>query len=402
MALLAITTAILLASAAIAMAIGTKLRAMGADRWLPAYCQQTCRRATPRPAGQETHLLLCIADHFEPRTANASDDIAQQRVRYWTEKYPAALGQFTDSDGFAPRHTFFYPMEAYDSREVQALAQLCRQGFGEVEIHLHHDGDNSANLRRRMTEYRQILAQQHQLLARDRATGNIAYGFVHGNWALDNARPDGRHCGVNDELDILRETGCYADFTLPSAPSPTQTRKINSIYYAVDDPHRPRSHDGGVDAGNGAPPPPRALLMIQGPLLLNWNRRRLGIIPSVENACLQGNQPPTIQRLELWLRARVQVARRPDWFFVKLHTHGATEANRAMLLGEPMIAFHAALARRAKDDPSFHYHYVTAREMYNLALTAAAGIGTDSVAHSRDRVLLWNGTASGIAREVAP
>ena len=72
------------------------------------------------------------------------------------------------------------------------------------------------------------MAERHGLLSRDRYTGEVGYGFIHGNWALDNSRPDGRMCGVDNELDVLRETGCYADFTLPSAPSPTQTRKINS------------------------------------------------------------------------------------------------------------------------------------------------------------------------------
>src|SRR5207253_2080398 len=127
------------------------------------------------------------------------------------------------------------------------------------------------------------------------------------NWALDNARSDGRWCGVNNELDVLRETGCYADFTLPSAPSETQTRKINSVYWVVDDPSRPKSHDWGADV-TAAPPPADSLLMIQGPLVLDWRRRKWGVVPRIENACLQRNQPPTIDRLDLWLRAAVRVA----------------------------------------------------------------------------------------------
>ena len=75
-----------------------------------------------------------------------------------------------------------------------------------------------------------------------------------GTGRLITRSPDGRCCGVNDEIDILRETGCYADFTLPSSPSPTQTRKINSIYYAVDDPLEPKSHDWGTDVGRAASP----------------------------------------------------------------------------------------------------------------------------------------------------
>ena len=51
------------------------------------------------------------------------------------------------------------------------------------------------------------------------------FGFAPRNWALCNARRDGRWCGVNDELGVLRRTGCYADFTLPSATGEPVTRR---------------------------------------------------------------------------------------------------------------------------------------------------------------------------------
>jgi len=293
-------------------------------------------------------------------------------VERWVRDYPRRFGGLADSDGRPPRHTFFHPLEEYDPAHLDGLAELCRDGFGEVEVHLHHDRDTSDALRRRLLDHAETLAGRHGLLSRERSSGELRYGFIHGNWALDNSRPDGRWCGVNDELDVLRETGCYADFTLPSAPSRAQTRTINSIYYARDDPRRPRSHDRGVPLGRG-PAPDRSLLLIQGPLVLDWGRRRLGAIPGLENGCLQANQPARIGRLDAWLRARVQVATRPDWFFVKLHAHGAPEANADSLLGEPQVEFHRALARKAERDPSFRYHYVTAREMYNLAIAAAAG-----------------------------
>jgi hypothetical protein len=84
------------------------------------------------------------------------------------------------------------------------------------------------------------------------------------------------------------------------------------------------------------------------------------------------------------------VASRPDWYFVKLHTHGAAEWNADVLLGEPGVRFHEELARRADRDPNFHYHYVTAREMYNLARAAEDG-WTGSVAEALDYEYLWNG-----------
>jgi hypothetical protein len=48
-----------------------------------------------------------------------------------------------------------------------------------------------------------------------------------------------------------------------------------------------------------------------------------------------------------------------------------------------MREFHRELARRAKADRNFHFHYVTAREMYNLARAAEAG-WQGTVASARD------------------
>jgi len=364
-----------------------KLRESSVEFWLIPYLLQTGRRLR-RPRGP-IHVLICIADHFEPRMGNASDDVARARVERWVRDYPKGFGNCRDSDGRTPRHTFFYPIEEYEPELVEALAGLCRAGYGEVEIHLHHDNDTAENLRRTLLEARDRLRACHGLLASDRRTGQPAFGFIHGNWALDNSRPDGCWCGVNNELDVLREAGCYADFTYPSAPSPTQPRKINSIYYAIDDPEQPRSHDRGVDVGVG-PAPPDGLMLIQGPLVLSWRRRRLGLIPQTENGCLQASQPPHIDRVDLWLKARVQVPSRPDWFFVKLHAHGAHEFFHEALLGEPMVRFHQDLADRARIDPSFHYHYVTAREMYNLVKAAEEG-WKGPVADALDYHLMWDG-----------
>ncbi|HMB96700.1 MAG TPA: hypothetical protein VKK61_11725, partial [Tepidisphaeraceae bacterium] len=207
--------------------------------------------------------------------------------------------------------------------------------------------------------YKQLLSSRHGLLSRRRGDGEIVYGFIHGNWALANSHPAGRFCGVDNELDVLRETGCYADFTFPSAPDATQPGKINSIYYE------------------------QSLLLIQGPLLLDWQNRKWGIAPRIENGCLQSGQLPTATRLDLWLRARIQIPTRPDWFFVKLYTHGAVERNERMLLGEPMLRFHEALVRRAEQNRNFHFHYVTARQMYNLVRAAEAN-WTGSVEQARD------------------
>jgi hypothetical protein len=363
----------LLAALLVAAFLGLGLAAHQARRrGIGLWAVVSLCRPFVRGGKGDVHLLLCIADHFEPKWGDARPEVADARVANWLQEYPALFSRFRDSDGRPPRHTFFYPIDQYEPAHADALGELCEAGFGEIEIHLHHDGDTAENLRATLTAHKEAMAVRHGQGARDRETGELVYAFIHGDWALDNSRPDGRCCGVDNELDVLRETGCYADLTMPSYPSLTQTRTVNSLYYATDDPRRPKSHDTGVDVGT-TPPPAASLMLIQGPLVVDWSRRKWGLVPRIENGCIQGNQPATIGRLVSWLAARVQVPSRPDWYFVKLHTHGAPEANQDVLLGEPMVEFHRTLARRAGADPAFHFHYLTAREMYNLVKAAEAG-----------------------------
>ena len=343
----------------------------------PATLLALARQREPQSSGQR-HVFLCIGDHWEPKWNRPSRQVEIDRVGRWRDEYPRLAAQFADSRGRPPQHTFFYPEEEYEPEHLDAVAAICRQGFGDVEVHLHHDQDTAEGVREKLTRFTGQLHQRHGLLHRD-AAGRLQYAFIHGNWALDNSRPDGRWCGVNNELSILIETGCYADMTMPSAPAACQTSTINSIYYATDDPQRPKSHDRGTAVRVGGRQPAESLLMIQGPLALDWSSRKWGVLPRIENGDLTGRRPPTLARLALWLQAGVQVAGRPDWSFVKLHTHGTQDANAAMLLGEPMRQFHAALRDWAARDDGFRYYYVTAWEMAALARAAESG-ATDPAA----------------------
>jgi hypothetical protein len=58
-----------------------------------------------------------------------------------------------------------------------------------------------------------------------------------------------------------------------------------------------------------------------------------------------------------------------------------------------MARLHDALAERSRLDPDFHFHYVTAREMYNLARAAEAG-WAGSVLDALNFELVWDGGRS--------
>jgi hypothetical protein len=338
--------------------------------------------ARPRPSGP-VHVFLAVTDHFEPAVGRAPLERQRERVARWSEGLPSFAARHRDGDGRPYQHTFFFPQEEYVAEHLDRLAELREAGWGDVEVHLHHDRDTSERLRAKLLEFIGVLHDRHGLLRRDEA-GKITYGFIHGNWALDNAAPDGRWCGVNDELTVLRETGCYADYTLPAAPEACQTRTINRIYYATDDPAKPKSHDTGVDVEVGREPA-GDLMIVQGPLTLNWRSRAHGVMPRIENGELTADNPPTPARADLWVRQHVHVKGRPEWVFVKLHTHGAVEGNADVLLGEPMARTLDYMRRVYNDGTRYRLHFVSAHEMYNVIKAAEAGAPGDPVGWAAER-----------------
>ncbi|MDP5031316.1 MAG: hypothetical protein NWQ57_12560, partial [Paraglaciecola sp.] len=58
----------------------------------------------------------------------------------------------------------------------------------------------------------------------------------------------------------------------------------------------------------------------------------------------------------------------------KVHTHGAQEGDMDTLLGEPRDFLHSYLETKYNDGEKYVLHYVSAREMYNIAKAAEAGI----------------------------
>ncbi len=353
-------------------ALWALLRARNMQIWIASYL----RRQVPRVEGRPVHVMFCFVDHFEPMWKQADLPTQRARVDRWCREYRELASRHRDADGRPPQHSFFYPEEEYLPEHLDKIAALCADGFGEIEIHLHHDNDTEDNFRRCMSGFRETLHVRHGALPRDPRTGELMFAFIHGNWCLDNSRADGRWCGLNNELVLLRELGCYADFTLPSAPSDTQTSTVNCIYYAEDDPLRGKSHDRGVPVKVGGSPS-GDLMIIQGPLALNWRNRKFGLVPRIENSDVRRTAPPTPDRVDTWVRTGIHVEGKPDWVFVKIHTHGTQEPDMDTLLGEASERMYRHLETHYNDGRRHVLHYVTAREMYNIAKAAEAGMDGD-------------------------
>src|SRR6266478_9563457 len=234
-----------------------------------AYARKVLPSATWRalkpPVRGPVHLILTLADHFEP--AIVPDDGQKRATRYeqerrlesWSREYPKVIDGWRDHDGRPLVHTYFYPAEQYDQGLLEMLADHCHAGWGEVEVHLHHGiphPDTAENTRQLLTEFRDRLAFRHRCLAVQEGSTSPAYAFVHGNFALANSA-SGRFCGVDSEMQILAETGCYADLTMPSGFwHPAQIEKINSVYECALPLDQATPHRHPPDLVSGRAPRP--------------------------------------------------------------------------------------------------------------------------------------------------
>lgn len=351
--------------------------------WAKYYYMDKIQKAFNMGAEAPAHIFVCVCDHFEPLWQNKDAQKGLQRVKNWYDKYPGISDRYRDADGCAPKYTFFYPAEEYRPEYMALLAEFCERGYGEVEIHLHHDNDTADNLNRVLIEFRDVLAKRYNLLSIDKQTAEVKYGFIHGNWSLDNSNPSGRWCGVNNEIGILEKTGCYADFTMPSAPHVTQTKKVNSIYYAVDNPSKPKSHDKGKDARRGQTPA-KGLLMVQGPLAFNWHSRKWRLIPRIENGSIGGVDKITPERVKIWVETKIAVKGREDCVFIKLYTHGCQEKNMDYLLGGGLDKLYSYFQVYCDSNKKYALHYVSAREMVNVIKAVEDDVPLDDFNHLRN------------------
>ena len=351
--------------------------------WLSRYpfwrANELVRRLT-EPVGM-VHLILVIANHFEPGYNEEPNefggqgivldwDTQQRRLEKWCVQARTIGEAVRDHDNTPFRHTNFYPAEQYHRGLLNQLADLQAAGFGEVEIHLHHgvEGpDTAENFRRVLESFRDTVAFEHGCLSRESDDGPPQYAFVHGNWALANSAY-GKWCGVDSEMQILADTGCYADLTLPSAPHESQVRRINAIFTCGNDLTQSVPHRSGPNVRVGKQP--AVPVIFTGPLVLDWHNRKAGLAPRIDNSALTANYPLTPARLERMRRARIGVLGRPDWVFIKLYCHGFFDADQPALIGPTMKRLLEDCLELSERTGRFRLHFASAREAFNMILAA--------------------------------
>jgi len=316
------------------------------------------------------HVIFLVANHFEPAPGN--EGLVQ--LERWYSLARTTGAAIRDHDGTPFRHTNFFPAEQYERRRLEMLSALQAEGLGEVEVHFHHGiekPDTPENTKRILTDFRDVLAEEHQCLSRDAQSSRPMYAFVHGNWALANSA-GGRFCGVDSEMQILADTGCYADFTLPSAPDRSQVPRVNSIYQCGNSLSEARPHRSGPGLKVGDKP--ILPVIFTGPLVFDWKRRVRGIpVPRIDDGALAQNYPLKLTRFHRWRNAHISVEGRPEWVFIKLYSHGFFEWDQDLMIGEQMKRFMSEVLELADRSGQFKVHFASAREGFNMVMAALDG-----------------------------
>lgn len=326
----------------------------------------------PSDSSRSQHVVFVVANHFEP--GPGAEGV--ERVKAWGKLARTTGNAVLDHDGTPFRHTNFFPAEQYERPLLEELCSLQADGYGEIEIHLHHgvsQPDTAANTKRMLEDFRDLLAEDHHCLSRVNPASKPMYAFVHGNWALANSAGN-RFCGVDNEMQILADTGCYADLTLPSVPFQSQVPRINAIYQCGNAFDRARPHRSGPSLRVGENP--KLPIIFTGPLIFDWSRRKAGVpIPRLEDGALASNYPLSIRRFDNWRNAHIGVRGRPEWIFIKLYSHGFFDWDQDAMIGEQLKRFMNDVLELAEKTGTFKIHFASAREAFNMVMAAIDGHG---------------------------
>ena len=355
--------------------IGAKLVKSGhASLWAPAYFRDQVAGRNSR-ADQTEDLIVVLCDHWEP--GQGEKNIAAATT--WLQQYKAIADRYHDSQGRVVQYSWFYPIDNQERRIMDELARAAFEGYGEVEVHWHHNHQDRDAYIADLEAGLQMFKATGALLSEP--GGPLHWCFIHGNWALDGSVP-GR-CGIPDEITILQEHGCYADLTFPATGFAAQPRTINRIYRVQDTPAA-KSYDTGTLVRAGEPA--EGFLMLPGPLGLDFRNPLILIenaaIDDAEGSGFSGRiRPPKTyrdyfkaSRIKLWDGIHVSVEGRPEWCFVKLHAHGMASWDE--LLGGEYDELFSQLGDYCQQR-GIRLHYVTAREACNIVFAAERGLTGD-------------------------
>lgn len=279
------------------------------------------------------------------------------------------VSNHTDSDSVHLKMTFAKKNLHADPTGLSPLSEWCKDNSSELELLLSCESRREPSFRAQLYGHLAVLKSHGWATMIDSET---RFTVVR-----ERCRSELAGTIPAEQIRVLAQAGCYADMSFPDIESRHKRTGINSIYSvssAVSDPFRDCSYlrTGELDTGD--------LVVIDGPLLTDWADWRDSYGPLVENGCLTPSNLPDSRRVESWIRANVHVIGQPDWIFVKLRITNLVDAPSARRVLQALHQSLSYLENVYRDNEAYRLHYVTAREMYNIARAAEAGRTGDAAA----------------------
>ncbi|MDR0305742.1 MAG: hypothetical protein LBI42_02775 [Chitinispirillales bacterium] len=348
-----------------------RIRRSSTGRWLVSYIKRE-RRKKFWIGDEPVHLHVAFCNHLSPFRNNVNQEIAEHRIVTWGREYSRFASEHRDSQGRQPVHTFFYDESGYNPRFVDTLYKMCKAEIADVEILLRQKNDTSESFKRKLEGFRDVLFHHHGLLRRV-GEDKIFFGFIYDGSAQSSSQLQKQFYDLKQKSLILKECGCYADFTFPSTPDTAQPPVINSIFFSDTADTKNNLYERGCRASihNWSE---EDLLIIQGPLGVNWRNRRLCLFPRIETGEISSRNRFTPHRAKLWLDTPAQIEGAPGHIFLKLHTYGAVDSTVRYLFGESgMHDLYGYLEKTFHCNQGFFLHYVSAYEMYRRVQAVCQG-----------------------------
>ena len=330
------------------------------DRWLLSYCQGLINPI--KTPNKPIDLMFIFVDHFE---LNGHEE----RLTSWTHGYPRIAAKHKDSDGRPPSHTFFYALDLMHEHELAAMQPVIESGFGEMELHWHHQHESETTFIAKLDDAMKLF-HHYGYMRPYKPDQDACFGFIHGNWSLANSRGDD-FCGLDNEVKILKNKGCYADFTYPALFSEAQPPTINSIYYCNQLDSNSCYFKGRISQ-LGYQEKEDEFMIFQGPMTINWLDWRHKWHPTIEDGDINNtNTHSDPKRIDAWVRQAIHVKGKPEWQFVKVFCHGGQDHESVVsTITDDLFSY---LEKHYNDGTKYRLHYVSTREAYNIVRAAEAG-----------------------------
>jgi hypothetical protein len=272
------------------------------------------------------HILVMIANQLDLSSGNPSPDEVERRLSAWERRYPESINRHYDADGARPRHTWFLSPEEHDEQRLLRLSRMCFNRLGEIE-------------------------------ASDMPRG------MPGDYYFTKART----CGAHEYFDVSKKS------VVPAYVMMRNGQERVPLFPGCFAEVRFLEHEHSSAILTSALAEGKTFFSFPVINGVNWFEPRNIVYPDHEAGEITPRAMPGRLRSIWWVHNGSRVEKNTQWVFVVVAVRGADPGAAELMLGKSAQHLYNSFENLYNDGNRFCTHYVTAREMANIASAAVAG-----------------------------